>query len=390
MKCKVQKICGGCLGFSKSMETLCQQKQEIVQANMDKHHLKVNVHPVLKAKKQTQYRNKVIVGFSKEKGKVYSGLYAPKSHRVVHSEGCLMHPPLVNAIIQTITELVHSMHIQLYNEKTRTGLLKHVLIRYAHNTEEVMVVFVTSQKIFPSRKNLIQAIVRKHPEVKTILQNVNPRKTSIVLENETFPLYGNGTITDILGNQKITFGPSSFYQIHSWQCEELYELGHKLLNPSKNDILLDTYCGVGTIGLSMARYCKKVYGVEINPDAIVNAKQNAKQNHVSNIQFIANDSTRFMTQAKRKRFYFDGIILDPPRAGTTVPFIKAACELNPKKILYISCDPTTFGRDLLEFKKQGYLTDDVYPVDMFPYTEHVETVCLLSKRDWLKPKKYKK
>ena len=381
MKCKVEKICGGCslLKLKPNMQAI--KKKEYVEGLVEKSHLKVRVGDVLMAKQDTHYRNKVIVGFAKEKGKVYSGLYASHSHRVVKTENCMMHPQLINEIINKITELVSSMKIELYNERTGTGLLRHVLIRWGHKTDEVMVVFVTSQKMFPSRKNMVKVLTQEFPQIKTIVQNINPRKTSIVLQDESMVLYGNGLITDELYNLKISFGHNSFYQIHSQQCEVLYALGKKMLDLKPTDTLLDTYCGVGTIGLSMSDACKKVVGVEVNRDAIENAKLNAKQNKISNIDFVAMDSTKFMEQAQKFHNHFDGIILDPPRAGTTERFIEATCSLNPRKILYISCDPRTQVRDLLKFKKCGYYTNKLELVDLFPYTDHVESVCVLEKKN---------
>lgn len=381
MKCKVEKICGGCSLLKLKPNMQAAKKKEYVEGLVEKSHLKVRVGDVLMAKQDTHYRNKVIVGFAKEKGKVYSGLYASHSHRVVKTENCMMHPQIVNEIINKITELVSSMKIELYNERTGTGLLRHVLIRWGHKTNEVMVVFVTSQKMFPSRKNMVNVLVHEFPQIKTIVQNINPRKTSIVLQDEAMVLYGNGLITDELCGLKISFGHNSFYQIHSQQCEELYALGKKMLDLKPTDTLLDTYCGVGTIGLSMSDACKKVVGVEVNRDAIENAKLNAKQNGISNIDFVAMDSTKFMEQAQKFHNHFDGIILDPPRAGTTERFIEAACSLNPRKILYISCDPRTQVRDLLKFKKCGYYTNKLELVDLFPYTDHVESVCVLEKKN---------
>lgn len=284
MKCKVGKICGGCAYLSKSMEEQASIKKAQVEELAQRNHLKLRVGDVLTAKNTTHYRNKVIVGFAKNKGKVYSGLYAAKSHRVVACQNCMMHPDIVNKIIVKIEELVSSMKIELYNEKTRTGLLRHVLIRYAHKTDEVMVVFVTSKKMFPSRRNLVNALVKEFKEIKTIVQNVNPRNTSIVQQDETILLYGDGMITDELCGLKISFSNRSFYQIHSEQCEVLYDMARKMCDLKKTDTVLDTYCGVGTIGLTLASSCKNVTGVEINPDAIENAKLNAKQNNIKNVK----------------------------------------------------------------------------------------------------------
>ena len=356
------------------------KKKKDVEVLVEKAHLKVRVGDVHMAKNDTHYRNKVIVGFAKDKGKVYSGLYASHSHRVVKTENCIMQPKLVNEIINKITELVGSMKLELYNERTGTGLLRHVLIRWGHKTDEVMVVFVTSQKMFPSRKNMVRVLTSEFPQIKTIVQNINPRKTSIVLQDEAIVLYGNGMIHDELCGLDIAFSHNSFYQIHSEQCEVLYGLAKKMLDLKETDTVLDTYCGVGTIGLTMTDSCKKVMGVEVNPDAIENAKYNAKQNKIKNIEFVAMDSTEFMRQARKYHNHYDAIILDPPRAGTTKDFIECATALNPRKILYISCDPRTQVRDLNQFRKQGYVTNKLELVDLFPYTDHVETCVLLQRR----------
>lgn len=382
MKCSVNKLCGGCAYLNKSMEEQAKIKKEYVESLVEKNHLKVKVGDVYTAKHPTHYRNKITVGFAKNKGNVFSGLYAAKTHKVINSNGCLMHPKRVNEIISKITELVQSMKIELYNEKTRTGLLKHVLIRYAHKTNEVMVVLVTSKNMFPSRRNLVNALTSEFKEITTIIQNINPRNTSIVVEGDSIVLYGDGFITDELCGLKISFSNNSFYQIHSEQCEVLYGLAKKMCELKKTDKVLDTYCGVGTIGLSLADSCKEVTGVEVNPEAIENAKFNAKQNKIKNARFIAMDSTRYMMEARKFHNHYDAIILDPPRAGTTEEFVDSACSLNPKKILYISCNPKTLTRDLNYFRRQGYVTNKIELVDMFPYTEHIESLCVLTKKEF--------
>lgn len=387
MKCKVSKICGGCSYLNLSMEQQLNKKKEYVQSLIEQNHLKIKIDDIYQAQLDTHYRNKVIVGFAKDKGVIYSGLYAAHSHRVCHSENCLMHPDIVNEIINEITKMMQSMKIELYNERTGTGLLRHVLIRYAHKTDEIMVVFVTSQKMFPSRRNMVNALTSKFPQIKTIVQNINPRKTSIVLQDESIVLYGDGYITDELCGMKISFGYDSFYQIHSDQCEVLYNLAKTKLHLEPNETVLDTYCGTGTIGLTMASSCKKVTGVERNPEAVYFAKKNAKQNKVNNINFVQMDSTQYMKEAQKHHTKYDAIILDPPRQGTTKEFVESACALSPKKILYISCDPKTLMRDLQQFRRCGYLANKVNLVDMFPRTDHIESVVLLTKA---KPKTIRK
>ena len=379
MKCPVGKLCGGCEYLPIEYAKQGALKHQAVCDLLEQNKLHLNVNPVHMAKSPVSYRNKVIYGFAKDRNKkVYSGLYVPKSHRVINSKGCKMQPRIVNEILDEITTLVDSMKIQLYSPKTGTGLLRHVMIRYAKATDQVMVVFVTAAREFPSRKNLVNALRQKFPQIKTIVQNVNSRDTSIVMQDQTLLLYGDGKITDELCGMKITFDSSSFYQIHHDQCEVLYNLAKEVLDLKPTDEVLDTYCGVGTIGLSLADACKQVTGVEINKQAIENARFNAKQNHIKNIRFLAMDSTRFMQEAARNHKPYNAIILDPPRAGTSMEFIKSACSLKPEKILYISCDPKTQARDLRQFAQNGYRGQVMELVDMFPYTKHVESLVLLT------------
>ena len=380
MKCKVSKICGGCNLLHLDYEKQIQEKKNNVEALLKRNRLKLQIENVYKANRIKGYRNKIIVGFAKYKGKVVSGLYAPHSHAVVATKNCLMHPRNVDAIIGRITELVDSMKIELYNEKTGTGLLRHVLIRYASQTNQVMIVFVTAKRAFPSRQNLVNALVSEFKEIKTILQSVNPRNTSVVLENEAFVLYGDGTITDKLCGLDFTMGANTFYQVHHDQCELLYKVAKEKLQLQGQETVLDTYCGIGTIGLSLADSCKMMTGVEINADSIGFAKGNAKQNRIKNARFVSMDSTRFMEEAKKHHTHFDVIVLDPPRAGTTPTFIENACALRPKKILYISCDPRSLVRDLHLFFRQGYKAKSMDLVDMFPNTTNVESVVLLTRR----------
>lgn len=390
MKCPVGKLCGGCEYLSIDYAKQGAIKQQEVQELVDQNKLHLKVMPPHMAKRLVGYRNKVIYGFAKDRNKkVYSGLYVPKSHRVINSKECKMQPRLVNEILDEITALVDSMKIQLYSPKTGTGLLRHVMIRYAKATDEVMVVFVTSERDFPSRKNLVNALRKKFPQIKTIVQNVNSRDTSIVMQDQTLLLYGDGKITDELCGLKITFDSSSFYQIHHDQCEELYTLAKEMLNLKPTDEVLDTYCGVGTIGLTLANSCKQVTGVEINKQAVESARYNAKQNNIKNIRFIGMDSTRFMQDAARNHKSYNAIILDPPRAGTSMEFIKFACSLKPDKILYISCDPKTQARDLRQFAQNGYRGKVMELVDMFPYTKHVESIVLLTPAKG-KPKTFEK
>lgn len=379
MKCPKAKLCGGCPLIAIPYEKQAEKKRAKVLELLKNANLRIQVGPVHMAREPFAYRNKVIVGFAKDRDKtVYSGLYAPKSHKVINTSGCQMQPEIINRIVDSITKMVGSMKIQIYNPKTRTGLLRHVLIRWGKSTDQIMVVFVTAEKNFPSRKNMVHALTSEYPQITTILQNINPRDTSIVMQDETLLLYGKGMISDKIGDLTFYFSPSAFYQINHDQTEVLYNLAKEMLDLKSKDTILDTYCGVGTIGLYLARDCRYVTGVEINKDAVSNAIFNAKQNHIENIRFVAMDSTKFMQDARKHHAHYNAIILDPPRAGTTPLFIESACALRPDKILYISCDPTTQVRDLKMFRMQGYTTEKIELVDMFPNTEHIESLCVLT------------
>ena len=379
MNCKVSKICGGCNYLHDNKEKQAEKKLETVRQCAQQYHIPCKIKKIRMAENDTHYRNKVIVGFSKQKGQVISGLYAAHSHKIVNSHDCLMQPVIVNQVIRRVTELVQSMKIPVYLEKNHQGVLRHMMIRYAQSTKQMMLVFVTATPIFPSRKNLIQVLTKEFPEIQTILQVVNSRDTSVVIENEPMVLYGNGHIVDHLCGLDFSISATAFYQIHSEQCEVLYTLAGKMAQLEKEDTVLDTYCGIGTIGMTLANQCKKVVGVEANPHAVSDARYNARKNKIKNIEFVHMDATRFMKDARRYKQHFDVIILDPPRAGTTQTFISSACALKPKKVLYISCDPKTLMRDLNGFRKEGYAIHQMQCVDMFPYTQHVETVVLMSR-----------
>lgn len=380
MKCKVSKQCGGCTYLNMPEKQQAQIKQEQVEQLAAQYHIKARIGDVHMAAHPLHYRNKVIVGFAKQKGTIVSGLYAKHSHRVVPYDQCVLQPEIVNEIIAAITKMVQSMKIELYNEKTGTGVLRHVMIRWAHATGEIMVVFVTGSSMFPSRKNMVRALTKQFPQIKTILQEVNGRNTSVVMEREPMVLYGNGTITDLLCGLKLRYSATAFYQIHSEQCEALYDMARKMADLHPRDTLLDTYCGIGSIGLTLASSCGHVVGVEQNARALKDAAYNAQSNGIENIEFVPMDATAFMKEAAKYQQHFNVIVLDPPRAGTTRDFIQAAVSLKPRRIVYISCNPETLMRDLKRFKKSGYETRKIELYDLFPYSEHVEGICVLEKK----------
>ncbi len=377
MKCKLYKQCGSCAYLDLDYKLQLEKKKNYVTDLFKKEKLNfVKVHDVLGAKDPFHYRNKIIIGFN-QKGE--PGLYEENSHRIIPYESCLLHDEISDQVIQELTRLFRKYRISIYHEDKRKGFLRHVLIRRGVVTNQTMVVLVTTSLVFPGSKDFVRELVKVIPSIQTVVLNLNTRKTSIVLGNEEKVLYGKGFIEDTLCGLTFKISPKSFYQINHDQCEVLYNKALDLVKLTKKDVVIDTYCGIGTIGMVASKKVKQVLGVELNKDAIRDAKVNARMNRISNIDFVQADATKFMVELAKENVEMDVLIMDPPRSGTTKEFIQAVNKLKPKRIVYISCDPSTQVRDLVQFKKIGYNFNEVFPVDLFPYTKHVETVVLMSK-----------
>lgn len=376
-QCDVFKACGSCQYMGMEYETQLKKKTDYVKRLVQEAKLNdievADCHP---SPKVIGYRNKVIVAFDT---KYNYGLYEEGSHRIVPYKRCLIHDELTDQIIGYLQTQFKKFRVSIYDKKRRKGLLRHVMIRRAVATNETMVVIVSNEDELKGSKNLSQGLVKKFPSIKTVVLNINKRDTSIVLGNKDKVLYGSGFIIDKLCGLTFKISPQSFYQINHDQTEELYEFGLGLLNLSKNKIMMDTYSGIGTIGMVGAKDVKEVISVELNSDAYKDAINNARANKVSNIRFVNSDATQFMVAQAQDKVKVDVVIMDPPRAGSTPEFIRAVGQLAPQEVLYISCDPQTQVRDLVEFKKFGYTTEKIYPFDMFPQTQHVEAVCRLIK-----------
>ena len=369
MKCDISKRCGSCQYINMDYHQQLVKKQEECQKLFP--HL--NVHSVEGMEHPYEYRNKVIVAFNQ---KYEYGLYEESSHKIVPTQKCLLHDEETHKILSKIQSLFRKYRMSIYDEKKNRGFMKHVLIRRAVSTNQTLVVLVATDGMFKGSKNFCQELVKACPTVKSIVLNVNKRQTSVVLSDNEKVLYGKGFIVDELGGLTFKISARSFYQINHEQCVKLYAKVKELLNPQKDEIILDTYCGIGTIGMSVADKCQEVIGVELNKDAYKDALNNAKMNHIDNVRFISDDATEFMIQMANKHQSVDRIIMDPPRAGSTKEFIHSVKVLQPKKVVYVSCDPTTQARDLKWFKEIGYQASDVYLYDMFPHTGHVESIML--------------
>lgn len=335
------------------------------------------------------YRNKVHAVFTTDrKGNVISGVYEEGTHRVVAVDNCLIENEKADEIIATIRKLIPSFKLKVYDEDRRTGLFRHVLIRTAHSTGQIMVVLVLSSTMFPSKNNFVKALLKEHPEITTIVMNINDKRTSMVLGDREQTLYGKGYIEDVLCGNTFRISPKSFYQINSVQTEILYNKAIEFAGLTGNETVIDAYCGIGTIGITAASYMAgqagekggNVIGVELNTDAVKDAIANAKRNSMDNIRFYCDDAGKFMTRMAADGRHADVVFMDPPRSGSDETFLNCVARLAPKKIVYISCGPDTLARDLGVLKKKGYRVEKMVGVDLFPMTEHVETVVLLSRK----------
>ncbi len=367
--------CGGCQLQHMSQQAQDQFKQKLVE-DLLKPFGKVN--RILTMKAPYHYRNKVHSTFAYGKKKeVISGIYQEDSHHVIDIDKCLIHDPKADEIIETIKGFMKSFKMHPFDEDTGRGFLRHVLIKRGFATNQVMVVLVTSTNVFPGKNNFIKALRKVHPEISTVIMNINNRKTSVVLGNQEIVLYGKGYIEDVLCGKRFQISAKSFYQVNPIQTEILYNTGIEMANLKGNETAIDAYCGIGTISLIVSDKVKKVIGVEVNKDAVRDAIRNAKNNQIKNAQFFNDDAGDFMVKLANEKKKMDLVIMDPPRAGSDEKFLSSLVKLAPKKVVYVSCNPVTLKRDLHYLTKKGYKVKEIQPVDMFPQTAHVECVVFL-------------
>ena len=380
--CEVYDRCGGCQLLHMNYETQLEMKNNMIKKlflNLDKN-LKDKIKPCLGMKNHFNYRNKNQVVLKNDpKYKLISGFYQENTHKVINYNDCKLQDIESNKIFSVVKEILVKMHINAYDEDRKFGLVRHILIKRSFKTNQVMVVIVTANENFPGRSNFVKALLSKCKNVKTIVQNINKRDTSAVLGDKNIVLYGPGTIIDELCGMKFLISTQSFYQINPLQTEVLYKTALKLCDLSKEDILLDAYSGVGTIGLIASPNVKKVISVELVKEAYLNGIQNAKLNNIKNVHFFNDDATKFIVNLANKKEKIDVVIMDPPRKGSDEAFLKAVVKLAPKKIVYVSCNPYTQVEDLKTLLNY-YEIKHIQSVDMFPNTNNVECVVCLERR----------
>ena len=376
--CPYAKKCGGCdyqgMDYAKQLE----KKQETVNKLLKPF---VKVSPIVGMEDPYYYRHKVHAVFDcVGRGQVVAGVYKKNSHEVVDIESCQIENQEADAIIREVKGLLKSFRIKTYDEDTGYGLLRHVLVRKGYHSGEIMVVLVLASPILPSKNNFVKALRKNHPEISTVVINVNDKKTSMVLGERNIVIYGKGYIEDRLCGCTFRISPNSFYQVNPEQTERLYEKAIACAGLTGKEKVIDAYCGTGTIGIIASRGAKEVYGVELNKDAIRDAITNAKRNEVKNIRFVNDDAGKYMVSLAEKKETVDVVIMDPPRSGSDEAFLSSVVKLSPTRVVYVSCGPETLARDLQYLTKKGYKVTEATPYDMFPFTAHVETVCLLSRR----------
>lgn len=377
-KCSLAKKCGGCDFQGIPYEKQLQKKQKEVETLLKPY---CPVEPIIGMENPFHYRNKVHAVFDRMRnGRVISGVYQEGTHRVINVDECQIEDQKADAIIRDIRGLLRSFKIKTYDEDTGYGLLRHVLIRRGFVSGEIMVVLVLGSPILPSKNNFVKALRKLHPEINTIVLNVNDKKTSMVLGEKETVLYGKGYIEDTLCGLTFRISPKSFYQVNPVQTEILYGKAMEYAGLTGKERVIDAYCGIGTIGMIAAKQAKEVIGVELNKDAVRDAIRNAKRNGMKNITFYEKDAGEFMVQMAAQGEHADVVLMDPPRAGSDEAFLSSVIKLSPERIVYVSCNPVTLARDLKYLTKHGYQAQVCQPVDMFPWTGHVESVVLLSQQ----------
>ena len=378
--CATYQRCGGCgLRHIQYEETL-KMKQNAVQSLVNKTLKdKIEVQPVLGMQNPYHYRNKAQypIGTDK-KGQPVMGVFANRTHEIIPIHTCFIQNQKTEEIAKFIFNYIVKNKISIYDEKTGKGLMRHMVTKIGIKTNEIMCILVINGKEIPKEKELVAEVINHFPEVKTIVKNINAKNTNVILGKENINLYGKGYIEDRLGEYTFKISPLSFYQVNPIQAERLYQIGIEMAEITKHDTVFDLYCGIGTISLFMSKYARKVYGIEIVEEAIDMAKENAKLNQVNNVEFIAGDVEETLDKLIHiEKIIPDIVMVDPPRKGLDNKSIENILSIKPKRVVYISCNPATLVRDLAKLEDL-YEVKSIKPVDMFPFTSHVECVSVLN------------
>ncbi|GGJ62119.1 23S rRNA (uracil1939-C5)-methyltransferase [Anoxybacillus voinovskiensis] len=377
--CTVYKQCGGCqlqhLSYEGQLKAKHKQVKEVLARIGKIEH--ATVHPVLGMNDPWRYRNKAQVPIGEREGGLVAGFYKERSHDIIDMDACIIQQEMNDTVVQTVKAICEQYNIPAYNEQTHTGVLRHMMARYGATTKEVMVVFITRTEELPHKKKIIEEIVARIPNVKSIVQNINPKRTNVIMGEETRVLWGSEYIYDYIGDIRFAISARSFYQVNPEQTKVLYEKALEYAELTGKETVIDAYCGIGTISLFLAKNAKKVYGVEVVREAIEDAKRNAALNGITNVEFAVGEAEAVIPRWYEQGINADCIVVDPPRKGCDEALLQTMIAMKPKRIVYVSCNPATLARDLRILEDGGYQTLEVQPVDMFPHTVHVECVAKL-------------
>ncbi len=380
--CPVFGKCGGCVYRHVSYEAELSYKwQRVADALQRIGGLSVVPEPIVGCENPDRYRNKGQYPVTAGEHRPLIGLYAARSHRVIEQHDCLLQPPVFKTVLDTVAAWMKQQGIIPYDETTRTGLVRHIYIRKGERSGEVMVCLVCTSGKLPQPQRLVEMLKQSVPQLRSVMVNLNKADTNVILGGQTFCLYGKDHITDTLCGLQFRLSPLSFYQVNTVQAERLYTIARDYAALDQTQVLLDLYCGTGTIGLSMADRVDTLIGVEIVPQAIEDAERNAEANGIANARFFAADAAEAAKRLEQQGVRPDTVILDPPRKGCDEALIDTVVRMAPDRVVYVSCDPATLARDLKRFAERGYATEKVTPVDMFPRTAHVESVAQLIRRN---------
>ena len=376
-RCPYSKKCSGCQLQNLTYKEQLQMKQVKMIRLLGRF---CHVKEIIGMEAPFNYRNKSQYAFTYKNGRILSGIYQSTTQKIVEVKNCMLEDKCAEGIVQTVKRLLLKYKLKAYDLHTQKGFVRHVLVRKGFKSGEIMVVIVTADDKFSSKEDFTRDLTNTHKEITTVVWNVNPTDTPLFLGKNNTTLYEKGYITDELCGLNFRISPNSFYQVNSLQAEVLYSIAKDYARLTGNETVLDAYCGTGTIGLTMANKAKRIIGVELNSDATNDAKANAALNHIENATFYNEDAGEFMTKLAKKKETIDVVIADPPRAGCSKEFLKSLVALYPKRVVYISCNPETLERDLFLLSKAGYNVRCIQPVDMFPYTNHIECVVRLERK----------
>ncbi|MFI2981792.1 MULTISPECIES: 23S rRNA (uracil(1939)-C(5))-methyltransferase RlmD [Bacillus] len=379
--CPIYKQCGGCQLQHMTYEgqLLFKQKQvKDVLERIGKLDLSnVTVHPTLGMEDPWNYRNKAQVPVGEREGGLVAGFYQQRSHDIIDMSACLIQQSKNDEAVQAVKDICTSYGVKAYNEERHKGWLRHIMVRYGVVTGEMMIVFITRTSDFPHKAKIIEDITAQFPHVKSIVQNINPNKTNVIFGNETNVIWGEEYIYDLIGDVKFAISARSFYQVNPEQTKVLYDKALEYAELQGEETVIDAYCGIGTISLFLAKQAKKVYGVEIVPEAIEDAKRNAELNGITNAEFAVGEAETVIPKWYEEGITADTLVVDPPRKGCDEALLRTIIDMKPKRVVYVSCNPGTLARDLRVLEDGGYQTLEVQPVDMFPHTNHVECCVLI-------------